>query len=57
MGRCGSRGGSEGPLVIARERRGELVTKNPDPSAIAKLASLAVSLGAAGQGDGGEIYD
>jgi hypothetical protein len=48
---------SEGSWPLWWERRGELVTKNPDPPAIVKLVSLARSLGATVQGDDGEVYD
>jgi hypothetical protein len=47
----------EGSWPLWWELSGELLTKNPDPPAIAKMVRLASLLAARVQGDDGEVYD
>ena len=47
----------EGTWPLWWDSRGELVTKNPDPPAIAKLVRIASALSARVLGDDDEIYN
>jgi hypothetical protein len=46
----------EGSWPLWWDARGELVTKNPDPAAVAKLVRIASALGARVLGDDDESY-
>jgi hypothetical protein len=49
--------GPDGQWPLWWTVNGELLTKNPEPSAIEKLIAIARALGARVLGDEGEVYD
>lgn len=49
--------GPDGPWPVWWTVNGEVVTKNPEPSAIEKMKAIANALQARVIGDDGEVYD